>query len=356
MTTVDIHVGRRTALETEERPTLALALAERGVDVTFSRALEAYDLEAGRASVLRARFRRLGVGKYEVSTAPDSIPLEDIDAIRNIALPLGGGLPELNPPDVRNLTEDKFTANRLLAGLGLAKSFALLDRRAAIAEVLEAVPGPQVIVKPRGGARSRNIWVGPKERLEALHAAGKVNLAGDWIVEELLDLTTPLQVRSADPGEQHKIDDANRQWFPKEIRVITFGRGPGGGLITSAVVRLGTTGDRYLGHRAEDVWVTLDLASIPPALFAGTDRIAHAIEEASSTTEHFLAVDWALARRPTEPDPAWIPIELNSGPELMWEQDDLAAARDQIGKLADQLCRVAGGPRAEIASHHGGET
>ncbi len=338
---VDIHVPAGAVdddLSSWGRPLLALALAERGMAVTFSSGAHAYQPEAGRVSVLQPTLTKVA-GLYEVMTVPRTIELEAIDAIRNVAMAIGCGVPELNDPLVNGLLGDKLLANKLLEGLNLAKSFASVDLALGIEPALEAVSGRAVVLKPRRGIRSRNIFLGDKADVKIAYELGLANWDRDWIVEELLDLPFPFALAGKDAQQQAKADIADRERRPRELRVHAFGWARGGELVTSAILRVADPEDRCVGRGG---WVYIDPRSVPGDVLAKTGEIVTAIEQATSVREFHIAVDWVFARRHDDGDPRWLPIEINAGePVLVNEWDDPTVAREQAGKLADQLHRVA---------------
>lgn len=341
MSLVDIHVPDGAVdddLSSWGRPLLALALAERGLDVTFSCGVHAYELAAGRVSILQPTLIKVA-GLYEVTTTPRTIELAAIDAVRNVAKPIGCGVPELNDPLVNSLLRDKLVSNTLLEGLNLAKSVAPVDLALGIEPALEAVPGRSAVLKPRRGMRSRDIFLGHKADLTIAYELGLANRDREWIVEELLDLSFPFALAGTDAQQQEKIDIADRERRPRELRVHVFGWAGEGELVTSAILRVADPEDRCVGRGG---WAYVDPESVPEDVLSKTGEIVSAIEKATSVLEFHVAVDWVFARRQDDADPRWIPMEINGGePVLLDEWDDPVLASEQAGKLADQLHRVA---------------
>lgn len=319
------------------RPLLALALAERGLAATFSSGVHAYQLQAGRVSVLEPTLTKVD-GFYEVSTVPRTVKLEAIDAIRNVSQPISCGVPELNDPLVNDLLGDKLLANELLEGLNLAKSFAPVDLALGIEPALEAVVGRAVVLKPRRGRHGRDIFLGDKADVRIAYELGLADWDREWIVEELLDLPLPFALAGTDAEQQAMADMADRERLPRELRVHAFGWAREGELVTSAILRVAEAEDRCLG---QDSWVYIDPRSVPSEVLVKTGEIVTAIEQATSVREFHIAVDWVFAPR-RDGDPRWLPIEINAGePVVVNDWDEPTVAREQAGKLADQLHRVA---------------
>lgn len=341
MTLVDIHVlggADDDDLSSWGRPLLALALAERGLEVSFSSGVHAYDLDAGRVRILYPTLIKVD-GLYEVISAPRTIELDTVDAIRSVGKPIRCAVPELNDPAVNELLFDKLVSNTLLEELDIGKSCAPVDFALGIEPALEAVPGRSAVLKPRRGVHGREVFLGDKADLAIAYELGLAKRDRDWIVEELLDLSSPFALAGTDAKEQEKIDNANREHRPRELRVHVFGSDADGELITNAVLRVAAAGHRSLGR---DDWVYIDPESVPREVLAKTREIVRAIETATSVLEFHVAVDWVFARRHGDADPRWLPMEVNGGePVLLNEWDNPAVATQQAGKLADQLHRVA---------------
>jgi hypothetical protein len=347
---VDIHIANRRTpppagdyiddrLTTWGRHTLALEIAERGMEVVFSRGPEAYDFDSSTVSILRPRIEKVE-GLYKVWVKPDTICLSGVHAIRNITKVIGNGVPELNNPNVRAITRDKLITNNLLGRINLSKAYAAVDQNTGIGSALEALHADAVVLKSRRGSQSRNIHVGDKVSIANLFNSPEIDKESmEWLVEEKLDFSPKVLVKGMTQEQQDKIDYANSHELPKELRIYSFGRDDEGRLITSPILRIAQLGDSNLANAER---FGIDPESVPEELWRKTDEIVSAIEDQTGVKEVHLAVDWAYALRPSTGTIEWLPMEINSGePALMEESEDAALARDHAGKLADQLYRVA---------------
>ncbi|HET7528715.1 MAG TPA: hypothetical protein VFJ84_00605 [Candidatus Saccharimonadales bacterium] len=320
------------------RPTLALALAERGMDTYFSRGAQSYDYESGIVSALKPAIRKIE-GQYEARVEPVKLAMGSIDAIRNVAAALGHGLPELNHPLVRELARDKAESNRLFQTIELAKTFALVDPHQGIVPALEAMPGGSAVLKPRNGRTSQNVYVATKEEIAAIYHSGQLPEDREWMVEERLDFSPEIKVTGINGEEQEKINLLNTLKLPKELRVYTFGRTESDELIMSFVLRGAKKGEAML---IDDEWIYINPESVPAGVVHGSDKILKALQEKTGVKEVHVAVDWAYAIKSGEKDPVWLPMEINgSEPQLVFENENQQLAREQAGLLADQLYRIA---------------
>jgi hypothetical protein len=324
-------------LTTWARHNLALALEEHGMDVSFSRGLEAYNLQEGLADILRPKVRQIE-GVYQVSVQPAVIAIESIHAIRNIAKVLNNGLPELNHPSVREITGDKLASNDLLRALGIDKAYAGVGSDTEIAPALEHIPGSFVVAKPRYGRLSKDIHIGTKDEILRAFQEDRMQAAAEWIIEEMLDFSEPTDVIATDRKFQPEIDKANEQGRPKELRIYAFGRDGSGKLITSEVLRVAQEGARTL---KDAMRFRIEADSVPPELYKKTDDIISALQNSTGQSEIHAAVDWVLAGV-RNGEARWLPMEINSGePALMEDSEDKDAAAEHAHKLASQLYRVA---------------
>lgn len=317
------------------RPTLALAVEERGLKPVFSRGTNAYDFDEGTALILNPRIEKTG-DVYSVRVTPVTVAMDSIAVIRNIAPALGNGLPELNHPDVRALARDKAATNAVLAKVGLTKHYAKIGSPSEINDALAAIPEDRVVLKPRFGKKGQQIYRGTKAEIAT--QAGALDLAPGWVAEEELDLSLPVPLKGADAEQDELISLVNRNGLPKELRIYTFGRDSDGKLITSSVLRASMPGHEDFG---QNLRVYIDETSIPEELTQKTAAIATEFEKTTGVKEMHLAVDWALAKRQSGVT-AWLPMEINgTEPVLVYENENRAVSRDQAAKLAEQMYRIS---------------
>lgn len=346
---VDIHVPARSAgipdvryiddgLAKWGRPELALALYERGVEPVFSRGPDAYDFVRGEAAILRPAIEMTGNG-YKVTATPASVAVGSIHAIRNITRTLGNGAPELNHPIVRETARDKLATNAILDTIGLSKAYAAWDKDMPIDLALDGVPADRVVLKPRKGMRSRDIRFGTKAEIARIANAEIPEDGTEWIIEEEVGFTPPLELRGLDAGQQELIDTVNDRRMPKELRAYSFGRDEAGDSVTMYVLR---AAQLVTSHLSDDKWVFIDQDSVPEVVREKTESVLMAFEQATGVREMHVAVDWGLVTRQGQSEPEYLPTEVNgTEPQLIYRSDHPEVAAQQAGMLADQLERIA---------------
>lgn len=320
------------------RPELALALRELDMSVVFSRGPEAFDFENNMANVLVPSIKKVD-GDYEVTVIPSVISIATIDAIRNVNQILGHNSPELNHPLLRASTRNKAISNDILKSVGHTKQYSVVSNQNLEAS-LELITSDIVAFKPLAGSRSEGVVIATKAEIVQLVREGKIDLSKKWMVEEYLDNSPAMPIRGIDEQEQEKIDFANKNAIPKELRVYCFGRNDAGRLIHSYVLRIAP--ENHNNTLSNDKWVYIDPTSVPEEVLSQSDAIVKAFELNAGVKEIHIAIDWAYALRNGSTTADWKPMEVNGGePQLVYEKNNPAVAVEHAAKLADQLYRVA---------------
>lgn len=348
---IDIHLPPRkgftmpegehedTRLQDWGRPELALALRERDADVTFSRGSTSYDLESGQVTVLRPRFEDGGLAS---TVTPEVVALGRIAAIRNTMRVIGGGVPELNDPSVRELAHDRWKTYELLGGVGLAMNYARLPAGGSIDEALEVVGTDAVAVTTRLKTNQAQSYYGTKASITGRYKAGIIDSRQDWVIEEMLDFSPPLPVKGESPWWQADVALANSMAASKEIRTYIFGRDSSGTPLMSFVMRAVLDNQVHLGEVRRKDWVFIEPDTVPDQVVAQAATVLDAVEEQTGVQEIHMAVDSALVRRQDGGD-IFLPTGVHaSEPQLIRNREHHPTARVQAGLLADQLLRVAG--------------
>lgn len=318
------------------RADLMLALSARAADVVVTRGANAFDFEGGQVSVQKPAIEQ-GQDDWKVTVTPDVIDIESIRAIRNVSRVIGHGVPELNTPLVRDLAKDKCATNALLGIAGYPKDWARAGGDISVSDALEAMTADDVVIKPQRGSKSQGIQMGTKARINALFKLGAFDPEEEWVIEERFGFAPPITVEGMSADDQIRIDMANAEGSPKELRAFYFGENVDGPVL-SWVMRSARAGDDRVGRNE---WIFVDQESVPEDLRVQTKFVADHFGAAAETRELHLAVDWMHVENHAG-QTLWLPGEINGAePQLVWRSENPHVAADQADKLAAQLIRIA---------------
>jgi len=315
---------------------LAEEVNRRGSKVVFS-GTSAYDLFLQTVQIMQPKFPRSGKLPAVPEVVQRVVELEDIVAVRNVATIIGGGVPELNHPDVRKLTGDKAKTNQMLETVQLAKPYVVYTRGGDIDEAFDRMPSDHVVVKPRFGSRSEHLLVGTKNSVRNKWMR-EMDQVEDWLVEEQLFFAPRLPLLANSAAYQDQLDYVNRNNQPKELRAFYFGRDDSGELVTNYVLKAHIPNSPVRGR---NTYIGIDEDSIPQEVTTIVENVYSLIENNTNVREVHGCVDLSYVISATYQYPTWVTIELNSKPGIFEAYIDRAATYKQTGMLADQLCRVA---------------
>lgn len=286
----------------------------------------------------QAAFTKAHVWGGIVTAVQDGIYLEmatrpkvSVAVLRNVAGVIGGGVPELNHPDVRALASDKLATNQFLKKQGLAKPFAPWSPGEELSDAFDLITGDEVVLKPVRGKRGQGVVLGTKAEIAA-HVSS-TPLEGAFIIEQRLR-TKPLEnIRGRDKAEQEKIRTARAAELPSELRAYTFGF-EGDEQQTHFVLRVARPGANKLG---DDGWVYIDQDSVPEEIHNSVRKLDLAVQQQTGVRETHLGVDWTALD-----SGLYVPMEINAGePQLVYMKDDQSTAKTHVNLVVKQLMRAA---------------
>lgn len=319
------------------RDGLIAAIEEQGVEAMILRGKASIDTDNSLMRLQRPHIDSPG-GILPVIESIGWHPIESAGVVRSVTpvLDLASGAPQLNDPTVRALARDKFLTAELLKRTGLHDgSIAVSVDTTFDRDVLDAIDGPMVFIKPRFGSRSEGVL----GRMTKADAERELTGSRDteYVIEPLVDFSHqwPGEIRALDQENQSLLDRANREGANKELRAYSFGEGEF--YFVGRAAQPGATDLRV------DDWVFLDQDTIPRTVRALAQEVYVRFAEASGVNEMHLGIDMYYAPSASSGDqPTWRTGEVNAGePQLANYEENQQAAEEQRKHLALQIARIA---------------
>lgn len=351
MTNVALNYFGKTGPETitnGNRPVLIDELYNRGAeDVFVTRGAGSYDEAEG--TVRDALHVHVTTDGEVVSREIGVLALSAVDVVRTSNYLGLDTVPVINDPRARLLagSKDLFT-QRVGEPLGVQPPTTLIYSENDMPAAFESLRSGPLILKPVGGSLSKGIHtIDANFRHEGYWSrkiADSLKRNKSYILQEKIDITTPFPsgIRGTDQESQESLDLANKELWPKEMRMYWF---------YSAdqpektqwypAARIGGTKQDYL---YADDFCTVDPDSIPAELVEMSERIMQEFTRETGVAEVFAAIDCAYGSLLNDPtgDEKWWLVEMNArSPFIVEGGTSESVSRHLNGAYADQIIRLA---------------
>lgn len=317
------------------RPLLIANVRNQGVDVHVARGSKGFDVHNDTAmNLIRPEYDL--IGGVSISALGERA-LSSYGVLRTITTPIEADalVPTLNPTSLRRMARDKSQMGTdILDPLGVySRSKTIVRESRDLLSAFDAIPGSHVVIKPNGGMRSQNVYVGSKN--DALENV--LFSESDYIVEEMMYFSPQWNgIKGIDESNQKRLDIANRSGHNKELRIYTFGPNE-----WSAVARVA---DQDVKDFRNDDWLFIDPESIPEELVTKAKDILGLIKTKIHTDEVNIGIDYVYTTTHSDPNPRWRVMEINAAePQLVKPSEHAHIGQEQYKKLADQIARIARG-------------